>query len=59
MLLWFATDDFDAAYEHAQALGAGILHGPVVNPNALRWESWIRDPDGSVVAIAGPQRGAA
>lgn len=59
VLLWFATDDFDAAHERARDLGAEILQGPFVNPNARQWEIWIRDPDGYVVVIAGPQGGAA
>jgi predicted enzyme related to lactoylglutathione lyase len=59
VLLWFATDDFDAAHARAQALGADILQGPFVNPNAMQREIWIRDPDGYVVVIAGPPGGAA
>jgi catechol 2,3-dioxygenase-like lactoylglutathione lyase family enzyme len=59
VLLWFATDDFEDAHARARALGAEILRGPAVNPNARQWEIWIRDPDGYVVVIAGPPGGAA
>ena len=53
VLLWFQTDDFDAAVERARALGAEILEEPHVNPNARHREIWLRDPDGYVVVIAG------
>jgi catechol 2,3-dioxygenase-like lactoylglutathione lyase family enzyme len=53
VLLWFQTDDFDAALARARAIGAEIVQGPHVNPNARHREIWIRDPDGYVVVIAG------
>lgn len=54
-LLWFATDDFDAAVARVRQLGAAILDGPLVNPNAQQREIWLRDPDGYVVVVAGPR----
>lgn len=54
VLLWFATDDFDAALARIRQMPAQILEGPHVNPNANHREVWLRDPDGYVVVIAGP-----
>jgi catechol 2,3-dioxygenase-like lactoylglutathione lyase family enzyme len=54
VLLWFELDAFDAAVERALSLGAEILEGPIVNPNARHRELWLRDPDGYVVVLAGP-----
>lgn len=53
VLLWFRVDDFDAAVARARGLGAPILEGPKVNPVALHREIWLRDPEGSVVVLAG------
>jgi len=53
VLLWFQTDDFDAAVSRARAIGAEIVQEPEVNPNARHREIWLRDPDGYVVVIAG------
>ena len=53
-LLWFQTDQFDAAVGRAIALGADMLEAPKVNPSANHREFWLRDPDGYVVVIAGP-----
>jgi hypothetical protein len=53
VLLWFATDDFDAALARAKEIGAEIVQGPLVNPNARHREIWLRDLDGYVVVIAG------
>jgi len=52
VLLWFQIDDFSAALERAGQLGAEILDGPKVNPNAHHREVWLRDPDGYVVVLA-------
>lgn len=54
VLLWFCTDEFDAALNRAREMQAEILEGPFVNPNANHREIWVRDPDGYVVVIAGP-----
>lgn len=52
VLLWFQVDDFDAAVMRAKSLGAAILEGPTVNPNAHHRELWLRDHDGYVVVLA-------
>ena len=52
VLLWFQTDDFDAAVERARELEAEILEAPHVNRNAGHRECWIRDPDGYVIVLA-------
>lgn len=54
VLLWFQVDDFDAAVERARALRAKIVEEPHVNPAPQHREMWLRDPDGYVVVIAGP-----
>jgi catechol 2,3-dioxygenase-like lactoylglutathione lyase family enzyme len=55
VLLWFQTDEFDAAVARARALGARIIQEPKVNPRAQHRECWLRDPDGYVVVLAGPE----
>jgi hypothetical protein len=49
------VDDFDAAVERARSLHAEVIEEPHLNPNAAQQEMWIRDPDGYVVVIAGPE----
>ena len=53
VLLWFQTNEFDAAIVRARNLQAEILEEPAVNPNANHREFWLRDPDSYVVVIAG------
>jgi catechol 2,3-dioxygenase-like lactoylglutathione lyase family enzyme len=53
VVLWFQTDDFDAALARISSCGAQIIEGPQVNPNANHREVWLRDPDGYVVVLAG------
>jgi hypothetical protein len=53
VLLWFQTDDFDAALARAREIRAEIVQGPLVNPNARQREVWLRDLDGYVVVICG------
>jgi catechol 2,3-dioxygenase-like lactoylglutathione lyase family enzyme len=55
VLLWFQTDDFDAAIARARDLRAEMLVEVHVNTNANHRECWLRDPDGYVVALAGRQ----
>lgn len=55
MLLWFRTDDFDAAVLRVRQQAAQVLEGPGVDPTAGRREIWLRDPDGYVVVLAGPE----
>lgn len=57
VLLWFETDDFDAAVARATALGATVWRAPHRNPPAGdggpdHREIWLRDPDGYGVVIA-------
>jgi catechol 2,3-dioxygenase-like lactoylglutathione lyase family enzyme len=54
VLLWFQVDDFDSAVQRARALGAEIIEEPHVNPAPQHREIWIRDSDGYVVVVAGP-----
>jgi catechol 2,3-dioxygenase-like lactoylglutathione lyase family enzyme len=54
VVLWFQTNEFDNAFQRAQALQAEILEEPKVNVSANHREFWLRDPDGYVVVIAGP-----
>jgi catechol 2,3-dioxygenase-like lactoylglutathione lyase family enzyme len=52
VLLWFQTDDFDAAVARARDLRADIVEDIHVNTNANHRECWLRDPDGYVVVLA-------
>ena len=54
VLLWFEADDFDAAVKRARSLRPKVVQEPHVNANAQHREMWIRDLDGYVVVIAGP-----
>ena len=53
VLLWFQTDDFDAALKLIHTHAAPILEGPLVNPSARHREVWVRDPDSYVIVVAG------
>ncbi len=53
VLLWFATDDFDAVTDRVRVAGAEVLEGPIVNPNARHREIWLRGPEGYTVVVAG------
>ena len=53
VLLWFAVDDLDAVIAAAEAEGATVLDGPLLNPDARQWELWLRGPEGYVVVVAG------
>jgi hypothetical protein len=59
VLIWFEVDDFDAAVERANKLGAEIVLAPHVNPAPKHREIWLRDSDGYVVVIASPDGEAA
>jgi hypothetical protein len=59
MLLWFETDDFDAALARAAELNAEIVLPRHRNPpdgkgGPNHWEVWLRDPDGYMVVLASP-----
>jgi catechol 2,3-dioxygenase-like lactoylglutathione lyase family enzyme len=54
VLLWFEVNDFDAAVARVRSLRAEIIQGPHINPRPAHREIWLRDPDGYVVVLAGP-----
>jgi catechol 2,3-dioxygenase-like lactoylglutathione lyase family enzyme len=59
LLLWFETDDFDAAVRRAEELKAQVVLPRHRNPPSgdggpNHWECWLRDPDGYVVVLASP-----
>ncbi len=54
VLLWFSTDDFDAAVARVTEHSVTVLDGPLTNPNSRLREVWIRGPEGYVVVVAGP-----
>jgi hypothetical protein len=54
VLLWFATDDFDALMQRVIDHSVTILDGPLVNPNAGHREVWVRGPEGFTLVVAGP-----
>jgi catechol 2,3-dioxygenase-like lactoylglutathione lyase family enzyme len=53
VLLWFATDDFDAVMGRVTETETDVLDGPLVNPNSRQREVWVRGPEGYVVVVAG------
>jgi len=55
VLLWFATDDFDAMMKRVADHDADVLDGPLTNPNSGLREVWLRGPERYVVVVAGPQ----
>lgn len=55
MLLWFATDDFDALVARVEAASATVLDGPLYNPNGHQHEIWLEGPEGYRVVVAGPR----
>ncbi|PCC66510.1 Catechol 2,3-dioxygenase [Nannocystis exedens] len=52
VLLWFETDDFDAAVARAAGMRAEVVLAPHLNPDAGHREIWLRDPDGYTVVLA-------
>lgn len=58
-LLWFETDEFDAAIARATAMGGEVVKPPHRNPPAgdggpNHRECWLRDLDGYMVVLASP-----
>jgi catechol 2,3-dioxygenase-like lactoylglutathione lyase family enzyme len=51
LLLWFVVDDFDEAWQRAQALGAPIEEPPNTDNGTLMRAFVIRDPDGYYLAV--------
>ena len=58
LLLWFVVDDFDAAWERAQAMDTTILEPPNTDNGTGMRAFLLRDPDGYHVVVneAGPVR---
>ena len=55
VLLWFATDDFDALVDRVGKSKATVLDGPLYNPNAGQHEIWLQGPEGYRIVVAGPR----
>jgi len=63
VLLWFETDDFDAAIARAAEMKAHVVTPRHRNPASggggpNHWECWLRDPDGYTVVVASPDGSA-
>lgn len=63
VLLWFETDDFDAAVARAKDMKAEIVMPRHRNPPSgdggpNHWECWLSDPDGYTVVLASPDGSA-
>ena len=54
VLFWFQVEDFEATVARAREMGAAVILEPHFNPAPKHREIWLRDPDGYVVVIAGP-----
>ena len=54
VLLWFEVDNFDAAVRRARSLHAETVEEAHLKLRAQHKKIWIRDPDGFVVVLAGP-----
>ena len=52
VLLYFYTEDAQAVFERACAMGADCLDEPHVNPNARSIEFTVRDPDGYPISVS-------
>ena len=55
VLLWFATDDFDALLARVEKANAKVLDGPIYNPYGQQHEIWLEGPEGYRVVVAGPR----
>ncbi|HEY2799444.1 MAG TPA: VOC family protein [Chthoniobacterales bacterium] len=63
ILLWFETDDFDAAVARAGEMQAAVVLPRHCNPpdgkgGPNHWEIWLRDPDGYTVVLTSPDGSA-
>ena len=63
VLLWFETDDFDAAMNRVAEMTPEIVMPRHRNPpegggGPKHWECWLRDPDGYLVVLASPDGSA-
>ena len=52
VLLYFYTDDAQAVFDRARAMGANLLDDPHLNPNARAIEFTLRDPDGYAISVS-------
>ena len=59
VLVWFEVDDFDAAVGRAGEMKASIVRPRQRHDGAKHWQIWLRDPDGYVVVLSGPDGSAA
>jgi predicted enzyme related to lactoylglutathione lyase len=65
VLLWFETEDFDAALDRATEMGADVVMPPHRNPpppetgGPMHREIWLRGLDGYTVVLASPDGEAA
>jgi catechol 2,3-dioxygenase-like lactoylglutathione lyase family enzyme len=53
VVLWFHEPTVVAAYERAILAGAQVLEPIKINPLANHRESWLQDPNGYKVVVAG------
>lgn len=51
LLCWFVVDDFDSAWQRAQALGARVEESPNTNNGTGMPAFMLRDPDGYYVVV--------
>lgn len=54
VLLWFETEDFDAAVARATELNAAVIKPRYRHVGAQHWQCWLRDPDGYTVVLSSP-----
>lgn len=54
VLLWFQMADYEDARHRARTVNAEILIDHQWNPGPRAYETWLKDPDGYVVVLAGP-----
>jgi len=54
VILWFETARFDTAVQRVRSTAARVVTDVHVNPNAGHRELWLRDLDGYLVVLAGP-----
>ncbi|WP_419166045.1 VOC family protein [Candidatus Palauibacter sp.] len=52
VLFYFRTEDAQAVFDRARAMGADLLNEPHLNPNARAIEFTLRDPDGYPISVS-------
>jgi catechol 2,3-dioxygenase-like lactoylglutathione lyase family enzyme len=58
VLLWFETEDFDAAMARVVELKAEIVLPRHRHTGANHWQCWFRDPDGYTIVLSSPDGSA-